>query len=98
MEKKQPCEKCKKKKVVKKLDPIIEDKIEIFTKEDILKAFDELSSYSGPREDKKEYISKVYKFIFNEDFDWTCNSCGHRQARKYKNYVEMIKKVENESR
>lgn len=80
------CTKCKK-KVVKQLDPLIEEKVELFTKEDIKLAYSELTSYSGLKEDKKEWVKSIYKYLFNEDLNLECGGCASRQVRRFGNYV-----------
>ena len=88
--KKRGCTSCKKpKEVVEKLPLPFELEEEVFipTSSDIKLAYAELTSLSGVKEDKKEFISKVFKFLFNEDFDWGCRSCVNRQARRFRIYV-----------
>ncbi len=86
--KKRGCTSCKKKKEeVTKLEPIIEEDIFIPTEEDIKVAYAELTSILGVKEDKKEFIGKVYQFLFNEDFDWGCRSCVNNQARRFRIYL-----------
>jgi len=86
--KKKGCSSCKKKKQeVTKLEPIVEEEVWVPTSADIKLAYAELTSLLGVKEDKKEYISKVYKFIFNEDFDWGCRSCVNKQARRFRIYI-----------
>jgi hypothetical protein len=86
--KKRGCTSCKKKKEeVTKLEPIVEEEMFIPTQEDIKLAYAELTSIIGVKEDKKEFISKVYQFLFNEDFDWGCRSCVNNQARRFRIYV-----------
>jgi len=88
--KKRGCTSCKKpKEVVEKLPLPFELEEEVFipTSSDIKLAYAELTSLLGVKEDKKEFISKVYKFLFNEDFDWGCRSCVNRQARRFRIYV-----------
>jgi hypothetical protein len=86
--KKKGCTSCKKKKevVVEKL-PLpfeIEEELFIPTQEDIKVAYSELTSILGVKDDKKEFIQKVYQFLFNEDFDWGCRSCVNKQARRFR--------------
>lgn len=84
--KKKGCTSCKKKKVeVTKLEPIVED-VDMFipTPEDIKVAYAELTSILGVKDDKKEFINKVYQFLFNEEFDWNCTSCVNKQARRFR--------------
>jgi hypothetical protein len=88
--KKKGCTSCKKpKEVVEKLPLPFELEEEVFipTSSDIKLAYAELTSLLGVKEDKKEFISKVFKFLFNEDFDWGCRSCVNRQARRFRIYV-----------
>lgn len=89
--KKRGCTDCKKKKeIVQPLPPVIYEDIWIPTKEEIILAFEELTSYGGVREDKKIFINKVYNYIFNEGFDWACRDCVNKQARKFNNYVSKL--------
>jgi hypothetical protein len=85
--KKRGCKSCKKpKEVVEKL-PLpfeIEEELFIPTQEDIKVAYAELTSLLGVKEDKKEFIQKVYTFLFNEPFDWGCRSCVNNQARRFR--------------
>ena len=60
------------------------------TEEEIKLAYAELTSILGVKDDKKEFINKIYKFLFNEDFDFTCRSCSNTQAMRFRNY--MLKK------
>ena len=87
--KKRGCTSCKKKKnEVTELPPVIqEEDMFIPTSSDIKLAYAELTSLLGVKEDKKEFISKVFKFLFNEDFDWGCRSCVNKQARRFRIYV-----------
>ena len=87
--KKRGCTSCKKKKnEVIELPPVIqEEDIFIPTSSDIKLAYAELTSLLGVKEDKKEFISKVFKFLFNEDFDWNCRTCVNRQARRFRIYI-----------
>lgn len=87
--KKRGCTSCKKKPkdVVVENPPLpfelVED-IFIPTQEEIKLAYAELTSILGVKEDKKELISKVYQFLFNEPFDWGCRSCVNNQARRFR--------------
>ena len=86
--KKKGCSDCKKKKVeVTKLELVVEEDIFIPTQEDIKVAYAELTSILGVKEDKKEFINKVYQFLFNEPFDWNCRSCVNNQARRFRIYL-----------
>jgi len=84
--KKKGCTSCKKKK-----DPIVlpelvdEEIIYIPTPDDIRLAYIELGNKVL---DKREFINKVYNFLFNEDFNFSCRSCVNGQARRLKNYIE----------
>ena len=85
--KKKSCTSCKKKKEVVEKLPLpfeIEEELFIPTQEDIKVAYAELTSILGVKEDKKEFIQKVYQFLFNEDFDWGCRSCVNNQARRFR--------------
>lgn len=84
------CDTCKKKKVVKKLDPIIEEDVWVPSQFDIKMAYSEFNSLTGVREDKKEFVSKVYKFLFGEDLVYNCRGCGNNQARKFHNYIKTL--------
>jgi hypothetical protein len=81
------CSSCKKKKdVITELAPVNDmDDIFIPTPEDIKLAYEELYNKDlGPH---KEFIGKVYSFLFNENFDFQCSSCVNAQAIKLKNYI-----------
>ncbi len=60
---------------------------------DIKLAYAELTSFKGIQEDKREFISKVYKAIFNEDLVYSCGSCVSTQARKFKHYITNVLKL-----
>lgn len=91
---KKGCSECKKKpKVIEKLELTEEEPIEFYTLEDIKLAYHELTSFGGVKEDKKEFIKKVYKYIFNEEFDFNCRSCVSGQARKFHNHMKYILKL-----
>jgi len=83
--KKKGCTSCKKKKEPIVLPELIEDDIYIPTPDDIRLAYVELGNRVL---DKKEFINKVYNFLFNEDFNFGCRSCVNGQARRLKNYIE----------
>lgn len=89
MEKKKPCQTCKKKKVVTKLEPVIEETI-TFTDEQVKLAYQLLG---GIKDDERPFVNEVYKSIFNEAFDWGCNACVNTQARKLKAYIEDNLKI-----
>lgn len=91
---KRGCKSCKKPKevVVEKL-PLpfeLEPEIYIPTKDDIVLAYYELTSQGGVREDKKEFIQKVYQALFNEEFIFNCNGCGKSQARRFTFHLKNI--------
>jgi len=83
------CTACKKKKVVTKLEPVMDETIS-FTNEQIRLAYDLLG---GIKEDERPFVNDVYKYIFNENFDWNCKVCVNSQARKLKNYIENELKI-----
>jgi hypothetical protein len=90
--KKRGCTSCKKKPkdVVVENPPLpfeLEEDIFIPTQDDIKVAYAELTSIIGVKEDKKEFIGKVFQFLFNETFDWGCRSCVNKQARRFRIYV-----------
>lgn len=84
------CTSCKKKKPVTKLEPILQETVWVPTKEEIKLAYAELTSLLGVKEDKKEFINNVYKFLFNEDFDFNCKGCSNGKVRRFKNYLNTI--------
>lgn len=93
--KKKGCGNCKKPKevIVNEVPPLPYEYnpiIFIPTKEQIKEAYSELTSYGGVKEDKKEFINKVYNFLFNEDFNFNCSRCDKRQARKFTNYINAM--------
>jgi hypothetical protein len=81
---KKGCASCKKKKHEVKLEPVVNEEIYVPTEADIKLAFAELTSLLGVKDDKKEFIGKIYKYIFNEEFDWDCRSCVNNQARRFR--------------
>lgn len=82
------CSKCKK-KVVKELDPVVElEAIKVqYNEKQILLAYEELTAMGGVKEDKKPFISDVYRFLFNEELDYNCGGCTTTQVRKLGNYL-----------
>lgn len=90
------CSKCKKPKEIK-VSPNDIQKIELDiyvpSIDEIVLAYQELTSYKGVQDDKKEFISKVYDVIFKEQLVYDCNSCVSNQARKFKNYLTNVLKV-----
>lgn len=81
---KKGCASCKKKKHEVKLEPVVNEEIYVPTEADIKLAFAELTSLLGVKDDKKEFIGKIYKYIFNEEFDWDCKTCVNNQARRFR--------------
>jgi hypothetical protein len=91
LKKKKGCSSCKKKKEIILETPAplpheVIGEIWIPTPEEIGLAYDELGSITFTQE-KKDFINKVYQFLFNEEFDFSCRSCGNVQARRFKNYL-----------
>jgi len=84
--KKKRCTECKKKKTVTKLPDLIEEEpIYVPTQEDIMLAYLEL----GNRDNKKHpLINKVYRALFNQDFNFGCASCVNVQVRVFKDYIQ----------
>jgi hypothetical protein len=86
--KKRGCSSCKKpKEVIVEKAPLpfeIEEELFIPTSADIKLAYAELTSLLGVKEDKKDFIGKVFKFLFDEEFDWNCRSCVNKQARRFR--------------
>jgi hypothetical protein len=81
------CNSCKKKKNVK-LEPTID--VWIPTVEEIKLAYAELTSAVGVKEDKKEFINKVYIYLFAEEFIWNCGGCSSSQVIRFKNVIGTI--------
>jgi hypothetical protein len=82
--KKKGCTSCKKKKHDVILERVVDEEIYVPTEADIKLAFAELTSLLGVKDDKKEFIGKIYKYIFNEEFDWNCRACVNNQARRFR--------------
>lgn len=87
------CTSCKKKNnEITELAPVDEmDDIFIPTPEEIKLAYEEL--YNKNLEPHKEFIGKVYAFLFNEKFDFDCRNCVNAQAIKLKNYITHTLKL-----
>ena len=70
------CKTCKK-KTIKELETVLEEPIDldIPTIDQIKLAFAELTSFGGVKEDKKEFIKKIYTYIFKEELDLECRGC-----------------------
>jgi len=81
------CSACKKKNIeITELPPVDEmEDIYVPSPEDVKLAYEEL--YNKNLEPHKEFINKVYSFLFNENFDFNCRSCVNAQAIKLKNYI-----------
>jgi hypothetical protein len=88
--KKKGCASCKKKKHPVVLPELIEEDLYIPTPDEIRLAFIELGNRV---EDKREFINKVYRFLFNEEFNFGCTSCLNAQARRLKNYIIEVLKL-----
>jgi hypothetical protein len=78
------CTTCKKKKVVTKLEPLVEE-VMTFNPQQVKLAY---SLLGGIKEEERPFVNEVYKSVFNEDFDWNCKVCVNTQARKLKAYIE----------
>ncbi|CAB5212618.1 hypothetical protein UFOVP187_36 [uncultured Caudovirales phage] len=85
------CESCKKKKPITELPPLVEENVWVPTSQDIRLAFVELSNMKGVSLDKREFINKVYSFIFNEEFNFDCGGCVANQGRKFQHYINQLK-------
>ena len=71
--KKKGCTSCKKKAATPIVLPeLVEEELYIPTPEDIRLAYLELGNRV---ENKREFINKIYNFLFNEDFNFDCRSC-----------------------
>ena len=83
------CKTCKK-KTIKELEPVLEEPIDldIPTLENIKLAYAELTSYSGIKPEKMEFIKKIYTYIFKEELDLECRGCVSQQVRKFTNYLD----------
>lgn len=90
LKKKKGCKDCKKKNPVEQL-PELETIPNIPTKVEIKRAYDELTSYGGVKPEKRDMIQQIYKYIFDEEFDFDCPGCASKQARKFHNYISKNK-------
>ena len=89
--KKKKCTSCKKKKEpLIFLPELVDEEMYIPSPEDIRLAYIELGNRVL---DKREFINKVYNFLFNEDFNFGCRSCVNGQARRLKNYIIEVLKL-----
>lgn len=91
--KKKGCASCKKKKDVVTELPKLEEPLVIYTDKDFLAAYHELRNLRGVREEKKQYVSDVYEFLFSEPFDFNCRQCVNQQAIKLHNYLHYHLKL-----
>lgn len=87
--KKKGCGSCKKKQEINEPLPPLEY-IFIPTVDDIKKAYIMLSSI---KEEEKPFIQLVYSSLFEEEFDFKCNSCVHKQTQILKNYIVNVLKL-----
>lgn len=88
------CKSCKKKPPIEKLPDVIDLQAEyIPTLDDIKLAYVELSNRGGVPADKREFINKVYKFLFSEDFNFDCAGCATTQGVKFQNYIRFELKI-----
>jgi hypothetical protein len=89
--KKKGCTSCKKKKEpLTFLPELVDEEMFIPSPEDIRLAYIELGNRVL---DKKDFINKVYNFLFNEDFNFGCRSCVNGQSRRLKNYIIEVLKM-----
>jgi hypothetical protein len=83
--KKKPCNSCKNREVnAKELTIIPTEELYIPTVEEITKAYVMLGN---PKDEEKPFIKKVYRALFNDEFDFTCNTCVHKQTSILKYYM-----------
>ena len=83
--KKKKCTTCKKKKEpITFLPELIDEDMFIPSPSDIHLAYIELGRKDNS---KREFVNKVYNFLFNEDFNFGCQSCVNVQVRRLKNYL-----------
>lgn len=87
-EKKAGCKSCKKKKEITKLDPIIQEEVWVPSREDIKVAYAEFNSILGVKESKKEFVGKVFQYLFGEELKFDCRSCKSSQAYKFHNHMK----------
>lgn len=86
------CKKCKKKKPVTQLEPLVEEVI-FPTIDEIKYAYIEMSSAGGLKPELYDRVNTTYKAIFNEDLLRNCGSCGQRQFRKFTHYIKNVLKI-----
>jgi hypothetical protein len=90
---KRGCKSCKKPKEVTEKLPLpfeLEEEIYIPSIDDMKLAYAELTSFGGVKEDKKEFIKKVYQALFGEEFIFNCGGCGKSQARRFTFHMKNI--------
>jgi hypothetical protein len=93
-QKKETCHECKKKnKPITKLPPVEDDELYVPTVDEIRDAYFNLISMGGVKENNKEPIDKVFKFLFDEDFNWKCKSCVSSQVIKFTNHMRYVLKL-----
>ena len=89
--KKKGCTICKKKAATPIALPEIIEEEEIYmpSVQDIQLAYLELGNTVA---NKQEFINKVYRALFDEDFNFGCRTCVNGQARRLRNYIiEVLK-------
>ena len=84
------CKSCKKKKeeVKEVVLPPIEVPEYYPSVLDITSAYVSIINLKGISQKDKPLVSKVYKALFNEEFDYECISCMSKQAIKFYNYCK----------
>jgi hypothetical protein len=89
LEKKEGCESCKEK--VTKVTHIF-NKNDIFypTPEEVYYAFNQLRDRLGG---DKEFVSKVYRALFNEEFNYNCGNCKNMQSARLRQYIVDVLKI-----
>jgi len=85
-----PCKACKKKKPITELAPVEEAPYYPTTSE-IKLAYIELINMKGVNEKAKPLISKVFKALFDNEFDFNCRSCVSKQSMVFYNYCKENK-------
>jgi hypothetical protein len=88
------CKSCKKKKPITELPLIVDETFYSPSRDEIKSALAELSSMKGVKPEKREEINKVFKFLFNQDFNFDCGGCASNQAQLFHNFVVNELKIE----
>jgi hypothetical protein len=90
--KKKGCTSCKKKAATPITLPEIieEENIYMPSPQDIQLAYLELGNRVA---NKQEFINKVYRALFDEDFNFGCRTCVNGQARRLRNYIKDVLKL-----